>query len=253
MSANPEGPLTVDLRQFSDALAAEAPPCDPASPPGRILLAAREQFAATGYDAATTRAIAAAAGANQAMINYYFRSKEELYRRVLLQEFQGLVAALARALESRKTSGERLLEIPFALIQILRADPVRRRLVLREWVEGGPHARHLVENLGARGPRGLRALQRDLVLEAQREGEIGPHRPDAVLRYLLGAAYGFVLTEPILTAVLGETPAGERALRTVLDEHRRLVRDGLGMPVTRAASRRSRPPVRSTRPKARAR
>jgi len=44
-----------------------------------ILLAAREQFAAVGYQAATIRTIAAAAGIDPAMVMRYFGNKEKLF------------------------------------------------------------------------------------------------------------------------------------------------------------------------------
>lgn len=44
-----------------------------------ILAAAREQFAASGYQAATIRTIAAAAGIDPAMVMRYFGNKERLF------------------------------------------------------------------------------------------------------------------------------------------------------------------------------
>jgi AcrR family transcriptional regulator len=44
-----------------------------------ILAAAREQFAASGYQAATIRAIAASAGIDPAMVMRYFGNKERLF------------------------------------------------------------------------------------------------------------------------------------------------------------------------------
>ena len=44
-----------------------------------ILAAAREQFAAAGYQAATIRSIAAAAGIDPAMVMRYFGNKERLF------------------------------------------------------------------------------------------------------------------------------------------------------------------------------
>jgi AcrR family transcriptional regulator len=44
-----------------------------------ILAAAREQFAAAGYQAATIRAIASAAGIDPAMVMRYFGNKERLF------------------------------------------------------------------------------------------------------------------------------------------------------------------------------
>jgi AcrR family transcriptional regulator len=47
----------------------------------RILAAARQAFAEAGYDRATIRAIAAAAGVNPGLVMHYFGSKEDLFRR----------------------------------------------------------------------------------------------------------------------------------------------------------------------------
>lgn len=51
------------------------------SPPNResILAAAREQFAKRGYDNATIRGIAAAAGVDPALVHHYFGSKDRLF------------------------------------------------------------------------------------------------------------------------------------------------------------------------------
>lgn len=49
----------------------------------RILRAALRVFAAEGYDGASTRALAQAAGVNLPAIQYYFGSKEGLYRAVI--------------------------------------------------------------------------------------------------------------------------------------------------------------------------
>jgi AcrR family transcriptional regulator len=46
----------------------------------RILAAARRQFSESGYDGATIRGIAAAAGVDPALVTRYFRSKELLFR-----------------------------------------------------------------------------------------------------------------------------------------------------------------------------
>lgn len=55
------------------------------SPPNReaILAAAREQFRERGYDSATIRGIAAAAGVDPALVHHYYGSKEDLFAAAL--------------------------------------------------------------------------------------------------------------------------------------------------------------------------
>jgi len=60
----------------------------------RILRASAEVFAARGYTAATTRAICAAAGVNVALVNYYFRSKAELYHAAVAMLFRDMARPL---------------------------------------------------------------------------------------------------------------------------------------------------------------
>lgn len=57
----------------------------------RVLRAARTLFAERGYHNTTVREIAAQARTNLASINYYFRSKDELYREMLSLSFRDVV------------------------------------------------------------------------------------------------------------------------------------------------------------------
>ncbi|MFI5914844.1 TetR family transcriptional regulator [Dactylosporangium sp. NPDC051541] len=89
----------------------------------RILTAAAGIFLADGYDRATIRAVAAAAGVDAGLVTYYFGSKQELFRRVIdtapvpdLAESPGpaseqILAALAG----------RLTDEPAASLAILRS------------------------------------------------------------------------------------------------------------------------------------
>jgi len=55
-----------------------------------LLDAALEEFAAHGFEGASTRAIAAAAGTHQPQINYHFESKEELWKAAVDHLFERL-------------------------------------------------------------------------------------------------------------------------------------------------------------------
>ena len=56
----------------------------------RILQAATKVFAERGFKEATTRIICKEAGVNIALVNYYFRSKAELYKAVIENLFEGV-------------------------------------------------------------------------------------------------------------------------------------------------------------------
>jgi len=83
-------------------------------------------FAANGFEGASTRAIAEAAGVNLPAIQYYFGSKEGLYRAVLQQfaeQLQTAVAPLAdrinEALAAGQPSRRALVDLLCAMLDVL--------------------------------------------------------------------------------------------------------------------------------------
>jgi len=74
-----------------------------------ILDAAIHEFSAHGLSGARTEAIAAAAGANKALLYYYFKSKKGLYEAAIEEASRKVVADALAALNPRFCAGERLL------------------------------------------------------------------------------------------------------------------------------------------------
>ena len=65
----------------------------------RILAAAVDLFAERSFDGATTREIAARAGVTQPLLNYHYRSKEELWRAAVDSIFESLTTSMVARLE----------------------------------------------------------------------------------------------------------------------------------------------------------
>jgi len=83
----------------------------------RIIEAAVGQFAEHGYEGASTRHIATAAGVNAPALQYYFDNKEGLYLACLEQilshiwdQLSGVVGAAEAALNDPQTSDEQLID-----------------------------------------------------------------------------------------------------------------------------------------------
>jgi AcrR family transcriptional regulator len=92
----------------------------------QIAVAARSLFAELGYERATFRRIAAAAGVDPALVVRFYGSKEDLFRQVMV-----LPAAVADALEHladgpRDTVGRRLAELVVGALE----NPASRTVVL---------------------------------------------------------------------------------------------------------------------------
>jgi AcrR family transcriptional regulator len=73
-----------------------------------ILDAAERLFSQKGFDATSTRAIAAEAGVNMAMISYYFGSKEGLFKGLLERRLKGFRQTLEDLNEQSISSWDKL-------------------------------------------------------------------------------------------------------------------------------------------------
>jgi AcrR family transcriptional regulator len=91
-----------------------------------IAQAAREQFAEVGYDRATMRKIAAAAGVDPSLVVHFYGSKEALFREVMALP-PAVADAMAQLAEvDRETVGRRLAELVVAALE----NPATRTIVL---------------------------------------------------------------------------------------------------------------------------
>ncbi len=113
-----------------------------------IAAAARTQFAETGYDRATLRSIATAAGVDPALIAHFFGSKEALFREVtaLPRELAGVMASVAEG--PREDVGRRLAQ---AVVTMLEAPETRAVVLARlRSAASHPEAAALVRDLVSR-------------------------------------------------------------------------------------------------------
>jgi AcrR family transcriptional regulator len=92
--------------------------------PDRLLVAAAEVFAEKGYHESTLAEICRRAGANGAAVNYYFRSKDNLYRKAWRRAFERSLAAhpIDGGLGANPTPEQRLEAMIHAMVARI-ADP----------------------------------------------------------------------------------------------------------------------------------
>jgi AcrR family transcriptional regulator len=77
----------------------------------KIKQAAKDIFIKKGFAATKTRDIAEQAGINLALVNYYFRSKENLFKLIMMESLVGLVGNIKGILTNPDTKLEEKLEI----------------------------------------------------------------------------------------------------------------------------------------------
>jgi len=191
----------------------------------RILAAARRVFVRRGTSGARMHEIAAEAGVNQALLHYYFRSKDRLADAVF-REVAGRVIPQVAGLFASGISLDRKVErfvhlyidsvrehpyIPAYIISELHQHPERIATMaaavgaIRPGVDNGPIARPILVKLG----RQLSALER--------KGLIRRTTPSQFLVNVFALAIFPFLARPVLGMVMGFDTAD---FDSFLDERR---------------------------------
>jgi AcrR family transcriptional regulator len=113
----------------------------------RILAAALDLFSERSFEGATTREIAARAGVTQPLLNYHFRSKDELWRAAVDGLFHEMTEALAARQEGLRGVDEmtttRLMVREFIFFSATH--PQVHRIITQECKTDGPRMDWLVE------------------------------------------------------------------------------------------------------------
>jgi AcrR family transcriptional regulator len=126
------------------------------SAPERILAEAERVFARFGYDGASMRQIAEAAGVPVALVSYHFESKDGLYRAVFYrrvpaiveQRLAGLSIAMSEAdLDRRLELIVKALVMPMLRLRARDKDPSWGRLLARETTDPNSEARGIIRDL----------------------------------------------------------------------------------------------------------
>ena len=143
-------------KRAADASAVADADAAPPSTRDRILESAEKLFADFGFDGASIRQIAMAAGTPVALLSYYFGSKEGLYRAVfdrrvptvVEQRMAGLdVAAREPDLDCRLELIVAALVVPMLQLRAHDKDPSFGRLMAHETVHPNSQARGVVRDL----------------------------------------------------------------------------------------------------------
>lgn len=143
----------------------------------KILQAAEEVFARDGFAGARIHEISHKAGINQAMIYYYFSSKESLYQAVLKQTFLRLNLKLSKALTGNFGFPYKLRQLIEFYFDLGSQDNNLLRIMQQEFINGGEHSRQITSPY----IKQLYSMVRKLFEEAIASGECRSMDIDSVL------------------------------------------------------------------------
>jgi AcrR family transcriptional regulator len=183
----------------------------------KIKTAARKIFTKKGYAATRTRDIAKEAGINLALLNYYFRSKENLFDMVILENFGQFIIGVKTLLNEKTTTLEQKIEgIADLYITKLLSNPDLPLFILNE-MRSNP------KTLKSRGF--TKDMLRDsyfmkqLMEEFARQKKPMPHPIHFVMNIFSMTIFPFVAS-PLLKEVGG---LGEHEFIALMEERRKWI------------------------------
>jgi TetR/AcrR family transcriptional regulator len=188
---------------------------------GRILDAALDLFSELSFDGATTRDIAARAEVTQPLLNYHFRTKDDLWRSAVDRLFETLHQALSARAQGLRGVDEltlaRLMVREF--VYFSAAHPQLHRIVTQECKSDGPRMDWLVD----RHIRPLYEMATGLFTRLVERGEV-PDFPAPHLYYIVtGAGPTMFVLAPECRRLTGIDPQDPDVIEAHADAVVRLI------------------------------
>jgi AcrR family transcriptional regulator len=182
----------------------------------RILAAARTVFIRRGTSGARMREIAEEAGVNQALLHYYYRSKDRLAEAVFQQAARGLLPPVVAVLGSDQTLEEKVERVVDHELRALLENPFLPGYILSEINHHPDRARQLVETIMSErvegfAPRVFEVLAVQIA-ERVKSGTMRAITPDQFVMNLLSLCIFPFAARPMFCTLLGLDPDGFAAL-----------------------------------------
>ena len=165
----------------------------------KIIDAAMEIFSEKGRHGAKMQEIADRAGINKAMLHYYFRNKENLYRTIFKTAFSNIFNKLESSVDFNAGFDVQMKQIINCYIDMLSKHQKLPLFISRELGEGGATARSVVKEYFKTGR--LHHHLRESMMKAMNTGNIIPVDPRQLIITIIGSSLFFFIAEPIVFTI----------------------------------------------------
>lgn len=185
----------------------------------RILEAAEAEFLEQGFDGARTVSIAERAGVTHAMLHYYYRSKEQLFQKILDGKVDTLVSSAVTAFMAQdKPFLQRVEEGISAHFDFLMANPQIPLFIVREIGKRDLGIKRKIHEIGLQFFLKIKEEVQDLV----NKGEIRPIDPLMLLIDIISQNVFPFMVVPVIAGALDITDS-RAFLEQIKQENIRLI------------------------------
>lgn len=191
----------------------------------RILDAAVREFSEKGLAGARTEQIAEIAGVNKALLYYYFKSKEALYKAALASVAQRVLDNSLAALLPDRSPGEQVLRFAINHFDRIHSQHEFQSLMQQEMMRLHQGQENAVADLVQKVFRPHMFRLNQLLAEGKRTGELIDADEWQIMNSALGANVFYFLSAPVSRILTGEDPLA----RSAMEQRRKLAIEYLGL------------------------
>jgi|SRR6185437_800788 TetR/AcrR family transcriptional regulator len=171
-----------------------------------ILQAAAREFAREGIAGARTDSIARSAHVNKALLYYYFKDKESLYRAVLDHVFTGLAETINAAFDSKLPPREKILAYVGAHFDYIANHALYPRIVHAELTRARAGNTAQFERIVRQYFRPLFGKIADVLRQGQATGDFRLVDPMQFVPTMISVIVFYFNTVPVIKLMTGDDP-----------------------------------------------
>lgn len=180
----------------------------------KILVAAKKVFLVKGMAGARMQDIADEAGINKALLHYYFRNKEQLFKVIFKEASDRLFPKINSIFESDSSLFEKIELFTGEYITVLQENPYLPLFVLNE-INADPH--YFIRKIwGKNKPRPEKFLQQ--IEKEVKKGTIKKISPNQLLMNLISLTIFPFVSKPMFQVNLG---LDELQFRNLMEERKK--------------------------------
>jgi TetR/AcrR family transcriptional regulator len=171
----------------------------------KILQTAMTVFLEKGKHGAKMQEIADRANINNAMLHYYFRNKEKLYKNIFRMVFSKIFGRLEKIFIENERFSDALRLFIDAYIDFVNHNPQIPMFILRELSYKGNDLKEIVAELMNENNFPLPGTFIESLNKSIKKGEIRAVDPFQLLITIIGACLFFFIAEPVLSTVINKS------------------------------------------------
>jgi len=194
----------------------------------KILDAAKEVFSQKGFDGARMQEIADKAEINKAMLHYYFRSKQQLFERIVELHIQLITPKLVEAISDSGTVIENLERLVDSYIDTIMQNPSMPMFLLNELAQRRVNAFSQMKNVLGREKVIAKLFQK--MEEEQKTGMIKDIPPHHLLLSVMSLIVFPFIAWPVFQHLI-EIP--EEQYNSMMLERKTVVKDFIRSAITK--------------------